>query len=1062
MDRGAAAILRHLRTLSAEHGAENFADRELVERFATGRDEAAFEVLVRRHGLMVWRVCQHVTRHEQDAEDAFQAAFLVLARRAAAIRKRASVGSWLYGVAYRVALRARAQASRRPVPEHGNVPMAQADAVTELSHREQQEILHEELSQLTEKYRAPLVLCYLEGKTQDAAARQLAWSINTFRRRLGRARGLLHMRLHRRGLALATVFAAGSSLPPAQGAALPAALVPATVRAACAFATRSGAAGGAATTATALAKSVLRAAAVAQLKMMAVLAVALATLVAGAGVLPRQAWMMWNSNPEPPGDRAVAPAALAPEPAPRARERLDAAGDPLLAEVQARLGTTRLRVGYPVCAGGFAPDSKTFAAASERNVRVWEASTGRCLLTLEGSGGVAFAPDGKKLAAGGLDGTIRLWNLATGEIVREFRGHEQKVYGLALSPDGQTLASGSMDGTLRLWQVGTGKECGRLELPAAERRRSFTWPIAVLPDNRTIATRSLDNRLRLWDAVTGQDLHRLDWLPRATSAVALAPDGTVVAAAGGDPPTIRLWQLASGQEQWQRPSPAGRVDDLAFSEDGRLLASGHEDGMVRLWEVATGVETGQFPTNQAGFDGLSFSSDGRSLASLRDSTTRLWDVTTGAERLPFVGHKDGVLAVAFLSGHERLVSVGMRGTVCQWDPITSGLLSSCGTSQRVMDLAAALSPDGRLLASGNAHGLLRVSDPVTGNELRRWQAHQGPIHGLAFAPDGQTLASASADKTLALWEPITGREIGRWADNPEEVSSVAFAPDGKLLAWGCLDGTIRLQETMTGKVWHRLPRASPLLRALAFSPDGKTLAAGTGPLDVGHGRPAPGRVDLWEVATGQARWHAGIPDGETYALTFAPDGRLLAWGGGGRQIRLWELTTSRELPPLTGHLDEVRCLAFSPDGTLLASGSTDATALVWKPMSLQPRTTVKKEPLSSQEMEAIWSDLASADAEEAYRAIWKLAGAADQAVAFFEARLRPAAVTGTQRENEITTLPPAALLRPLRAVEVLEHIRTPAASELLQMLASGAETSRLTEEARAACARRVGRRDATP
>src|SRR5262249_55290560 len=193
-------VLEHVRRIAADGDAAT--DGELLARFAAGRDEAAFTALVRRHGPMVLGVCRGVLRHRHDAEDAFQAAFLILARKAASIRCHQSVSSWLHEVAYRVALKARAR-SVPHLPEGRAEGAAAGDPVLDLTLRDVQRVVHEELRRLPEKLRAPLVLCYLEARTQDEAARQLGCTEAALRGRLYRGRQLLRGRLTRRGLSLA-------------------------------------------------------------------------------------------------------------------------------------------------------------------------------------------------------------------------------------------------------------------------------------------------------------------------------------------------------------------------------------------------------------------------------------------------------------------------------------------------------------------------------------------------------------------------------------------------------------------------------------------------------------------------------------------------------------------------------------------------------------------------------------------------------------------------------------------------------------------------------------------
>ena len=225
-------VLRYLHKLADAQGDQRLTDGQLLERFCTRRDQAAFEALLRRHGLLVWGVCRRVLHQEQDAEDAFQATFLILARKAGSLDGKSSLGSWLYTVAYRLALRARANAARRcprasPAPDRRG-----ADPLAEITGRELLGILDEELQRLPENLRASLVLCCLEGRTRQEAARQLGWPTSTVKGRLKRGRELLQRRLRRRGLMLPAALAAAALAPDAAAATVPAALFGAAVQAA--------------------------------------------------------------------------------------------------------------------------------------------------------------------------------------------------------------------------------------------------------------------------------------------------------------------------------------------------------------------------------------------------------------------------------------------------------------------------------------------------------------------------------------------------------------------------------------------------------------------------------------------------------------------------------------------------------------------------------------------------------------------------------------------------------------------------------------------------------------
>ncbi|HEX5269160.1 MAG TPA: sigma-70 family RNA polymerase sigma factor, partial [Gemmataceae bacterium] len=269
----ANVVLRHIRHLA--EGAGRLDDRQLLERYAATREEAAFAALVRRHGPLVLGVCRRVLGDAHDAEDAFQATFLALARRAASVGRRAALGTWLYQVAYRAALLARKQSAVRRHYEGKAAPRGQSDPLAEVRGRELLAVLDEELARLPERLRSPLVLCYLEGKARDEAARQLGWSLGTLKRRLEQGRATLHARLGRRGLSLVALLAATVG-----GAAVSPSLATAAARAS-------------------LAAAPVAALASAGRKLVAVAVLVLGLTAAGAVLLPR---------PTPAAEKAEAPA----------------------------------------------------------------------------------------------------------------------------------------------------------------------------------------------------------------------------------------------------------------------------------------------------------------------------------------------------------------------------------------------------------------------------------------------------------------------------------------------------------------------------------------------------------------------------------------------------------------------------------------------------------------------------------------------------------------------------------------------------------------------------------
>jgi RNA polymerase sigma factor (sigma-70 family) len=1100
-------VLHHIRRLTPAQKAAN--DGQLLRLFLTRRDEAAFAELVRRHGPLILGVCRRLLANPSDVEDAFQATFLVLVRRAAMLEESCCLGPWLYGVARRTALKARAAALRRPASLTEVFDMAAPESADPLANRELRQILDEELDRLPEKYRAPLVLCYLQGRTHEQAARELGRPHGSMSRHIGRALELLRGRLCRRGVVL-PVAAVGVFLTNRLAAGvLPAALVAGTVRAALLVASG----GSAAAPVTALACAVARELAHSRVRTGTASVLALALLVGGAGLVALHTPAIPAEPPAPPSKaEAEAPA------------RADREDDPLPAGALKRFGSPRLRHGQAVTGLAFAPDGKRLVSGSwDRTISLWELPSGKELRRFEGhtnaSRGVALSPDGKFIASGG-NNEFLLWDAATGKELHRAAGLTGEVWSVAFSPDSKLAAYGLFDPAAkitggRIVAAATGKEVVTLN-----GHSNVVRAIAFSPDGKTVATASYDQTVRLWESATGKETAQLTGHESGVLCVAFAADGKTLASGGSDG-KLRLWDLATAKETNQFDAEEGRRGDVAgvsFSPDGkRVAACAVTSRVVRVFDIASGKETHTFPGGW--FRCVVFSPDGKTLAAGDGyNAIHLWEMPSGKILQPAEAHDSGVHCLTLSPDGATLAAGTYWKNVQLWDMKTGRPLRRLeGHEHSVYPVV--YSPDGRHVASGSRDGTARVWDAATGKELHKFFSYDGDkvgqvwVYGLAFSPDGKHLAgtcrhgggalnNVTGENEVRIWDIEGGKEVCRCEGHTSLIYAVAFSRDGKTLFSCGEDGAVRVWDAATGKAQRTIGEGAWFGESLAVSPDGGLLAVGC----------RDGNVRLFDIAGGrllqEMKEHANFAyrqslfrDGRT--LAFSPDGRMLA-SGSWQVVQLWDVAAGQERLSFTAHRGEVMSVAFLPDGRRLATGSPDTTVVVWDLATCTFAGRAAAAKVTAMDVEGLWADLFGEDGHKSYRALWTLATAPKEALPLLRTRLKPAAATDRQRlerllkdldaddfevrekaTDELAKFGTAAepALRKLlegkpsaevkqrvelvlgklpaasaslerigesRALELLEQLRTPEAMALLKELARGDADAWLTREAKAA------------
>jgi WD40 repeat protein len=657
-----------------------------------------------------------------------------------------------------------------------------------------------------------------------------------------------------------------------------------------------------------------------------------------------------------------------------------------------------------------------------------------CALSTLGS--VVFfhlSPDGRTVFVSSdkpAEARVRAYDAATGQERFPSRG-PGGVPSVAVSPDGRTLASGGGDGTVRLWDL-AGWRSGEPSPPVRELKKGHTkgvWSVAFSPDGKLLAAGGDDGLIRLWDVASGRKVRDLTGHSQVQAYLTFSPDGRTVAA-GGEDGTVNRWDVATGQQKelWRRWHDRD-VRPVAYSPDGRLLASGGRDGKVQLLDAATGLRRDTY-RDAAGqrlpfFCNLAFSPDGRALAAVTDApnapgrltfnldtqkfvlvketpsaTLHLWDLETKTERR-LTGHTDHILGLSFHPGGKLVATASFDGTVRLWGATPeSQAVRAFDFRSSGRAWCAAFTPEGRYLAAGLDNGTIAVlrvpalppeyapapaaklpapadlakrvvaADALKREDIpeellkkagggdkdkalaelvaifgedRHAQGEKGcHLYTVAFSPDGKTLAFGGAGNAVRLIDleakppcEQTWKQRGSEATVASlgNVASLAFSPDGKVLACAKGNGSILLWDVAAGTELPPLPSPDGGVARIAFSPDG-TLLASAGQVNNGA------VVRIWKVATGQLLFTSHTPGSwMAWCVAFSPDGKTLAAGLENGEVRLFDVDMTREIPgrfgwqvaTLAGHGGKVRWLGFHPDGrSLVVAGAlTDHTVCVW-------------------------------------------------------------------------------------------------------------------------------------
>lgn len=607
-----------------------------------------------------------------------------------------------------------------------------------------------------------------------------------------------------------------------------------------------------------------------------------------------------------------------------------------------------------------------------------------CEQTLQGHSdyvlSVAFSPDGKKLATGSLDNTIKIWDLKTGGVIQTLTGHTEYVKQVIFSPDGKQIASCSFDYTAKVWSWESGQVFQNFK------HNNPVSSVAFSPDGTKLATSR--GAAYIWDINTGRLLRTI--VSKKTllsevygvSCVAFSPDGTMLVTGntiGNDRYALKIWDVNTGKFLFAWKAHKDKVTSVAFSPDGTKVASGSHDTTAKVWDLKTRKNIFTLEGHQGFVKEVCFSPDGQRLVTGSDDyTAKVWDMKTGKVVLALSNHLYRVIVqtgrtdgfainyncVAFSPDGTKLATGAYDNAAKVWDlNIEKGIRILKGHSGSINEVS--FSPDGSILATASEDKTVKTWDLNTGKEILTLQGHSKSVTSLDFSSDGMSLATGSVDKTAKIWDLGKAGNSRTLTGHTDEVTCIAFSPDGKRIASGAYgmikiydlngndtitlnwrgqsitdiafspdgtrlaissrNGVVKIFDLGSQKELLTIRDSTHSVQRLAFHPDGKKIAT-TGN---SYYSTQISTVKIWNVDTGKEIRTINNYPRSYHCVSFSPDGRWIV-AGSSEIVRIWDMAGKEVLTITTGYASSVKSIVFSPDGKRLAAGSVDTTARIWE------------------------------------------------------------------------------------------------------------------------------------
>lgn len=538
---------------------------------------------------------------------------------------------------------------------------------------------------------------------------------------------------------------------------------------------------------------------------------------------------------------------------------------------------------------------------------------------------LAVTRDGKFLATGSTDKTIRLWDMSSGtaRLARVFQGHSEEVASLAFSPDGKTLASGSNDQSVRLWKVSLADDHQNFD-----EHKNYVWTAAFSPDGKLFADAGADKIVYIRDA-NGKILHKLEGHTAPVTALAFNADSSKLASVGGDQ-IVRIWDTKAGTKLKELKGHTAPIMAVAFGGNN-LLITGGIDKTARLWDVTKDAPIQTLPANKSMISAVALRTDGKqALVGSADGMLRVFDVSGAPKETAAVSaHLSGIGALAYGPDGTKIATCGGDTLVRHWNLPQTGaptmLAEFKGHTKPVSSVA--FNADGRFIVSGGGDLVVRVWDLTTKTELRALRGHLDWISSVAFAPNGQTILSAAVDKSVKIWELSSG-ETAKPIGHSRKLNTIAVSADGRWVASGSEDRTIKVWDAAAGIEVVTFDAAAgghdADVTSLAFEPSGKRLVSG------GEDK----KIVIWDIENKKPILTLNVDQRLPYMLWSIKGDKFVAWQNtprGEAETNNFK-TYDPEGKPLNS-LDlkdrKVLCCTFAVDGEMTALGFADGSVQLW-------------------------------------------------------------------------------------------------------------------------------------